>query len=235
MLSLGGLIAKAPERASIVPSSPPPVITTRWDRRSGLPARRGDARSSIENDKRAAALGVSQPAIRNLGHFDHIVVGSVPALRRACSRSPTASPPPPGPAAPGEPVHAGIAWHPTIASSPMPSLSSCGAASAATGDLPLSGSALRLSGIAQKDPVTAKIRGLCRARSDGGPARRHNRSTASIDHERCRCCGRPKRSAVQIAISLHRGGRKMIADFAYYQARRLGAALLQVVYRLLTA
>jgi LmbE family N-acetylglucosaminyl deacetylase len=74
VLSLGGLIAKQPERAIVVTvfaGTPTEGVTGRWDRRSGFgtAAEAVQARSS-ENDRALAALGVHQSAIRNLGHLD---------------------------------------------------------------------------------------------------------------------------------------------------------------------
>jgi LmbE family N-acetylglucosaminyl deacetylase len=75
VLSLGGLIATAPERAVVVTvfSGTPPAenIAGRWDRRSGFASAAAAMRArAVENERALAVLGVAPDAIRNLGHLD---------------------------------------------------------------------------------------------------------------------------------------------------------------------
>lgn len=74
VLSLGGLIAKSPERATVVTvfaGMPAKTVTTRWDRWSGF-ATAAEAMHArcIENDRALSALGVPRSAICNLDHLD---------------------------------------------------------------------------------------------------------------------------------------------------------------------
>jgi LmbE family N-acetylglucosaminyl deacetylase len=74
VLSLGGLIATAPERAVVVTifaGTPAENISGRWDRRSGFASAAAAMRARTEENERAlAVLGVAPDAICNLGHLD---------------------------------------------------------------------------------------------------------------------------------------------------------------------
>ncbi len=74
VLSLGGLIATAPERAVVVTvfaGTPAENIAGRWDRRSGFASAAAAMRArAAENERALAVLGVAPDAIRNLGHLD---------------------------------------------------------------------------------------------------------------------------------------------------------------------
>jgi LmbE family N-acetylglucosaminyl deacetylase len=74
VLSLGGLIAKMPERAIVITvfaGTPAESVTARWDRRSGFAsAAEAMHARSIENDRALAVLGVPKRAICSLDHID---------------------------------------------------------------------------------------------------------------------------------------------------------------------
>jgi LmbE family N-acetylglucosaminyl deacetylase len=74
VLSLGGCIAKSPERAVIVTvfaGTPTDEVAGRWDRLSGFAGAADAMRArSQENDAALAVLGVPPGQIRNLAHLD---------------------------------------------------------------------------------------------------------------------------------------------------------------------
>jgi LmbE family N-acetylglucosaminyl deacetylase len=75
VLSLGGLIAKAPDRATVVTifaGTPAETIAARYDRWSGFATGADAMRArSRENDEALAVLGVPRSRIVNLGHLDN--------------------------------------------------------------------------------------------------------------------------------------------------------------------
>jgi len=75
VLSLGGLIAKAPERAVVVTvfaGAPADDVAAGWDRRSGFATAGAALRARAEENARALALlGVASDAVHNLGHLDN--------------------------------------------------------------------------------------------------------------------------------------------------------------------
>jgi len=74
VLSLGGLIAKAPDRAVVVTvfaGVPLAGVIGRWDRLSGFPTADAAARARRqENEAALALIGVPQNGIRNLDYLD---------------------------------------------------------------------------------------------------------------------------------------------------------------------
>src|SRR5712692_5355525 len=74
VLSLGGLIAKAPDRAVVVTvfaGVPPEGVAGRWDRLSGFPMAVAAIRARRqENEAALALIGVPQNRIRNLDYLD---------------------------------------------------------------------------------------------------------------------------------------------------------------------
>ena len=74
VLSLGGFIAKSPDRAVVVTvfaGTPPDGTAGRWDRLSGFASAAAAMRvRCAENDAALAILGVSPDAIHNLGFLD---------------------------------------------------------------------------------------------------------------------------------------------------------------------
>jgi LmbE family N-acetylglucosaminyl deacetylase len=74
VLSLGGLIARAPERAIVVTifaGTPPVGINGGWDRRSGFTTAAAAVRARCEENTAAlAVIGVLRGGIRNLDYLD---------------------------------------------------------------------------------------------------------------------------------------------------------------------
>src|ERR1700722_18211357 len=93
VLSLGGLIAKAPERAIVVTvfaGAPVEDVRGGWDRWSGFATGAAAVRArSQENAAALALLGVPRSQIHDLGHLDYQYrpTGTAPGdLRSAIAR-----------------------------------------------------------------------------------------------------------------------------------------------------